>query len=138
MTIEAIKTYITQNFEHVNILEAGGDLFFMYEKNDKLPFATIVTKDNEYDTFSNLNREGAYRLNIGVDKETFTPMFGGLTEKKGVEAHLNLGIDFTQEDVLLPHPTYGSMYWVFVVKPSEKTFASLKEYLHISYNKISS
>ena len=137
MTIAAIKTYISQNFEHVNILEASGDLFFMYEKNDKLPFATIVTKDNEYDTFSNLNREGFYRLNIGVDKETFTPLFGGLTEKKGVEAHLNLGIDFTQEDVLLPHPTYGTMYWVCVVWPSEDTFETLKKYLHIAYNKIS-
>ncbi|WP_430516969.1 DUF6194 family protein [Chitinophaga niabensis] len=44
---------------------------------------------------------------------------------------------FTQEDVLLPHPPYGSMYWICVVRPSEKTFESLNEYLHIAYNKIS-
>ncbi|WP_394333663.1 hypothetical protein [Chitinophaga niabensis] len=29
------------------------------------------------------------------------------------------------------------MYWICVVSPSEKTFESLKEYLHIAYNKIS-
>ena len=49
MSIEEIKTYILQNFENVNVVESGGDLFFMYDKNDKHPFATIVTSDNEYD-----------------------------------------------------------------------------------------
>ena len=109
MTIEEIKTYILQNFEKVNLVEANGDLFFTYDKNDKHPFATIVTRDNEYDSTSNLNREGFFRINIGLDKETFNSRFGGMTNKKGFDAYLNLGIDFTQEDVILPHPTYGAM-----------------------------
>jgi len=138
MSIEELKTYIIQNFQNVNIVELDGDLFFMYDNNDKLPFATIITKDNEYDSTSNLNREGFYRLNVGLDKDTFVPMFGGLTDEKGFEAYLNLGIDFTKEDTILPHPTYGAMYWVCVVNPSKETFEeSLKKYLGLSYNKVS-
>lgn len=137
MSIEEIKTYIFQHFEHVNIVEANGDLFFMYDNNDKFPFATIVTSDNEYDSTSNLNREGFFRLNVGLDGETFNSMFGGLTSEKGLEAYLNLGIDFTKEDTILPHPTYGAMYWVCVVNPSKETFESVKEYLALSYNKVS-
>ncbi|QEH43808.1 DUF6194 family protein [Chitinophaga sp. XS-30] len=136
MSIEEIKTHIFQNFEHVNIVEANGDLFFMYDNNDKFPFATIVTSDNEYDSTSNLNREGFFRLNVGLDGETFNSMFGGLTSEKGLEAYLNLGIDFTKEDTILPHPTYGAMYWVCVVNPSKETFESVKEYLALSYNKV--
>ena len=79
MSIEEIKTYIFQKFEDVNVVESGGDLFFMYDKNDKPPFATIVTKDNEYDSTSNLNREGYYRLNLGLNKDTFLPMFAEST-----------------------------------------------------------
>lgn len=136
MSIEEIKTHIFQHFEHVNIVEANGDLFFMCDNNDKFPFATIVTSDNEYDSTSNLNREGFFRLNVGLDSETFNSMFGGLTSEKGLEAYLNLGIDFTKEDTILPHPTYGSMYWVCVVNPSKETFESVKEYLALAYNKV--
>ena len=60
-----------------------------------------------------------------------------MTDNKGFEAYLNLGIDFTKEDVLLPHPTYGAMYWICVVNPSSKTFELLKKYLGLSFNKIS-
>lgn len=135
MTIEAIQTYIFQNFKNVNLVEANGDLFFMCDKHDKQPFATIVTKDNEYDNMSDLNREGFFRLNIGLDKETFNTMFGGMTDKKGFEAYMDLGIDFTEENVLLPHPTYGAMYWICIVKPSNETFQSLKKYLKLSFNR---
>ncbi|MCD9189461.1 MAG: DUF6194 family protein [Pyrinomonadaceae bacterium] len=137
MTIEEIKDYIFQNFRDINLLEADGDLFFMHKSNDKLPFATIVTGDNEYDNFSNLNREGFFRINIGIDKETFNSMFEGLTSKKGMEAYLDIGIDFTKENIIQPHPTYGNSYWICVVNPSDKLFETLKQYLKISYDKIS-
>lgn len=136
MTIYEIKNYIFQNFDNITLTEVNGDLFFTHKISDKFPFATILTKDNEYDNFSNLNRKGFFRINIGINKETFNSMFEGLTTKKGLEAYLDLGIDFTKEDIIQPHPTYGNLYWVCVVNPSRKTFETLKEYLKISYNKI--
>jgi hypothetical protein len=137
MQIEELKSYILETFEKVNIAESNGDMFFIYDKNDKQPFATIVTQDNEYDNTSNLNREGFYRLNIGLDKETFSPMFGSLTKEKGFEAYLNLGIDFTQENTVLPHPHYGTMYWVCIVNPSKDILENtLKNYLEVAYHKV--
>lgn len=135
MTVAAIKFYITQQFQNINVVEVDGDLFFMHEKNDKMPFATIVVKDNEYDNVSKLDREGFFRLNIGIDKGSFMSMFEGVTEKKGIGAYLDSGIDFTKEDTLFPHPVYGSMYWVSVVNPSEEMFEGLKGYLEWGYGK---
>lgn len=137
MTLEAIKTYLLQHFKQVHVTEVNGDLFFMYAQNDKQPFATIVTSDNDYDSVSNLSREGFFRLNIGLDKETFNARFGGMTDQKGFEAYLNLDIDFTQEDVLMPHPAYGAMHWACVVNPSEAHFDTLKDSIALSYNKVS-
>lgn len=137
MTIEEIKNYILENFKSIKLLEANEDLFFMHENNDKLPFATIVTRDNDYDNFSNLDRDDYFRINIGIDKKIFNAMFDGMTSEKGLEAYLELGIDYTREDIIQPHPTYGSLYWICVVNPSDKTFERLKEYLSISYIKIS-
>ncbi|HEY5822824.1 MAG TPA: DUF6194 family protein, partial [Cyclobacteriaceae bacterium] len=85
---------------------------------------------------SNLNREGFFRLNVGLDKDAFNSMFEGITDKKGLEAYMNLGIDFTKEDVILPHPTYGALYWICVVNPSNQTFDLLKNHLEISFRKI--
>ena len=138
MSIDELKNYILNTFENVHVINSDGDLFFMYNKNDKQPFATIIVKDNEYDRTSNLDREGFYRINVGLDKETFNPMFGELTNKKGFEAYLNVGLDFTKEDTILPHPTYGAMYWVCVVNPSKETFEkTVKGYLELAYLKVS-
>ncbi|BAW07109.1 hypothetical protein KP696_34180 [Nocardia seriolae] len=48
---------------------AWGDKFFYYAPDGQVPtrtqpFATIVTKDYPDDTTSNLNRPGAFRLNL--------------------------------------------------------------------------
>jgi Family of unknown function (DUF6194) len=137
MTIEKIKNYITENFEKVNVIEKDGSIFFMYDGNDKFPFATIVTADDAYDYASNLNRDGYYRLNIGVDKRTFEALFKNLPKKKGFKAYLDSGIDFTEEDKIMPHPVYGSMYWISIINPTSNSFESLKEYLALSFNKIS-
>lgn len=137
MGIEEIKDYIIENFERVHIMESGNDLFFMHDKDAKMPFATIVASDNEYDHVSHLDRDGFYRLNVGIDKKQFETLFENIPKKKGIGAYLDSDMDFTKEDKILPHPVYGSMYWVCVVNPSKETFESLKEYLTISYSKVS-
>ena len=136
MTIEHIKTYLLENFDGLNILEADGDLFFMHENNSKLPFVTLINKDNDYDSVSNLNREGFFRLNFPINQEIFASKFGGLTKDKKLEVYMNIGLDFTQEDIILPHPTYGSMNWVCIVNPSKETFETIKQYLKTSFEKL--
>ena len=55
MKIKAIQQFITATFKGSHFVEAEGDVFFMYGADHKFPFATIVTKDNEFDHVSNLN-----------------------------------------------------------------------------------
>ena len=88
MDQQDIIRYITDTFAGVDVVTAtagiaSGDTFFIYDPERNLdpkrrfPFATIVTKDyGDFDSASNLNRPGVFRLNIGVSKGTFRSLFG--------------------------------------------------------------
>ncbi len=99
---------------------ADDNTFFFHGADNKFPFATIVTKDNDFDSASNLNRPGVFRLNVGVGKETFRALFG---EQPSPD------IDYTALDRLMPHPVYAKMYWVSVINPSAATFETVKPLL---------
>jgi hypothetical protein len=111
---------------------AAGDTFFIYDPDRNLqdkqrfPFATIVTKDyGDFDNASNLNREGVFRLNVGVSRETFRSLFADdVTDET---------YDFTALDRLLPHPVYGRQSWVCVLNPSADTFERVKPLLREAY-----
>jgi hypothetical protein len=93
------------------------------EGSRRFPFATIVIKDyGDFDNLSNLNREGVFRFNIGVSKETFRKLFPDEREH-----------DFTALDTLIPHPVYAVNHWVSVLNPSDETFARIKPLLDEAY-----
>ncbi len=134
----SIRTYVSDKFEGVDVevgsREGGapeiawGDTFFIYDPDrnlegaGRMPFATIVTKDyGDFDNASNLNRDGVFRLNIGVSTQTFESLFP------------NSGHDFTALDVLMPHPVYGRNHWVCVLNPSDATFQELEPLLAEAY-----
>jgi hypothetical protein len=131
----SIIRYVSGQFEDVNVVvgsqEAGspeiawGDTFFIHKGDrNQFPFATIVTKDyGDFDNASNLNRDGVFRLNIGVSKETFGSLF------RDDATH-----DFTALDILMPHPVYGRNHWVCVLNPSDATFESIKQLLAEAYD----
>lgn len=114
MDEEAIATEIT-TFEGVEVTIVSGDSFFFTDSARMMPFATIVTSDDGYDSSSDLNRPGVFRLNIGVSKATFQALLGA-------EVDLENGYDFTALDRVLPHPDYGRQYWVCILSPSAATF----------------
>ena len=117
--------YICAAFDGVNAVEGYGDLFFLYDPDRdlpperQLPFATIVTGDHDYDDFSDLDRPGAYRLNIGLTKATYATRFGAVTSPP----------DYAARDTLMPHPIYAAQHWVCVVDPGEATMATVETLL---------
>lgn len=135
MQLTEIRNRIANEYENVCEVEANGDYFFMYLDEEKFPFATIVTSDNDFDNVSNLSRDGFYRLNIGIDKLTFQRLFDSVPSKPGIGGYVDSGIDFTKENELFPHPFYGSMYWVSVVNPSESRYPQIKQFLDYAYGK---
>jgi Family of unknown function (DUF6194) len=126
MDQDAIIRYVTETFDGVEVVVGtegfgAGDTFFFYDPNGstdptrRLPFATIVTKDyGEFDNASQLDRPGVFRLNVGVGRQTYVPLFGMPSD--------GAGYDFAALDRLLPHPVYASQWWVCVLNPNEETF----------------
>jgi hypothetical protein len=128
----SIRQYITQTFAGVDVVVASGGSFFFYGPDHKLPFATLTTRD-EYDQASNLSCPDAFRLNVGVSKQTFQSLFGAGSTSSD-EAGTGGGYDFTALDRIMPHPVYGKMHWVCVLNPSAATFKRVRELLAEAYD----
>lgn len=127
MNESAVVDYIMKTFPNVETTTAYGYNMFFYRSDRKLSFATMISSDYDYDNYSNLNRPGVYRLNIGVSKQTFQSIFG--TEKVEVNDY-----DFTALDVIMPHPEYAQYHYVCVLSPSEETFEKIRPLLAEAYD----
>jgi hypothetical protein len=115
MDDRTIVDFIKTAFDDIEILEADSNSFFYYSPEHVIPektfpWATLVSNDL-YDQFSDLGRDGVYRLNVGVSAETFKRLFPEERE-----------YNFKALDTLMPHPIYGNVRWVSVLRPSEQTF----------------
>jgi hypothetical protein len=128
-----ISQYINATFEGVDVVTDSGASFFFYNPDSdvppdhKFPFVTLVTGDDVYDQFSRLDRSGVFRLNIGISKQTFRTLFGEPKLPSGSTAESDPNdsdYDFTVQDKVMPHPVYGRMYWVCILNPGDKTFAT--------------
>jgi hypothetical protein len=123
----SVVNYITETFPGVETTTNFGYTFFFYRSDHILPFATLISSDQDYDRFSNLDRPGVFRLNIGVSRETFQSLFG--TAKVDVSSY-----DFTALDVIMPHPEYAQQSFLCVLSPSEATFERVRALLAEAYN----
>jgi hypothetical protein len=109
---EVVVAYIVETWPETDVVEAMNAWFFSLDREKHWPnYATLVTTD-EHDEASNLSRPGAFRLNMGVDGETF----------ERVAAAAGADPDFTAVDRVMPHPVYAAQRWICIVNPSEPTF----------------
>ena len=106
----------------VEMSENFGYAFYFVGADHRLPFATIAARDQEFDKFSHLDREGVYRLNVGVSKATFDAVVAELGEGEP---------DYTACNVFLPHPEYAKQHFLCILSPTgaqaERTRAFLNE-----------
>ncbi len=111
-TPEAIRTGILERYPETFVAEALGATFFSLDETNWPNYATIVTTD-EHDEGapSDLARAGAFRLNIGVGRETFERLVGSIETP-----------DYAAYDRLLPHPVYAKQLWISILNPSDATF----------------
>ena len=113
---EAITRIILERYPETDVVEAMGAKFFSLDPEKHWPnFATIVTTD-EHDEGapSRLSRRGAFRLNLGVGKETLDRLVGSMTEP-----------DYAAFDRILPHPVYAKQRWISILNPSDLTFQDI-------------
>ena len=111
-------------------VQKWGEQGLFYNPENILPkgiyILTFKEKDGPNDKASNLNREGYYRLNLGISKNTFKSMFGSIPTRPAAGKIVNTNHNFQDVDTIMPHPVYGWMAWIGVVNPGMSTFEKLK------------
>lgn len=130
MEIEAVHSFILDNLNDVVPLNTWGETAYFYNPNDVLKrgtyFGTIKEKNGDNDKSSQLDRDGVWRLNMGVQKTTFLKTFRHTPARPAKGCIIEGPWDFTQLDQITPHPIYGWMNWVAVLNPSAETFEKCK------------
>lgn len=104
--------------DNVQRAEAFGYTLFFVGDDHRLPFVTIADADQEFDNVSNLDRDGVFRINIGVNKATFESLLGDRGSKD---------IDYGILDRFLPHPHYSKQNWVCILNPGQQNADSVKK-----------
>ncbi|WP_137389609.1 DUF6194 family protein [Rhodoligotrophos defluvii] len=128
-SLDAIRHDIASMGSDVHVDATTPDLFFFRGEERRMPFATIVTRDTEFDSFSRLDIDGAFRLNIGLNRDAFAALFPSYASRKALEA---ADIDYSARDTLLPHPVYGRMHWVCAISP-DRCYAKCRDLLSQAY-----
>ena len=100
---------------------AWGYTLFFYGTEQMLPFASLIDADTEQDNISGLDREGVFRINIGVSAATFKKLFP--EERKDM--------DYRELNVFQPHPHYAAQKFICILSPSgeklDQTLAFIDE-----------
>lgn len=139
MNINDIEVYILENFKDVHSLNSWGEKSFFLNPKQQLKrgtyFATLKEKDGDNDKASHLNREGVFRLNIGISKERYLSLFQILPKRPAKGCFIDGNYNFQKTDIILPHPVYGWMGWICILNPSVQTFEICKDFLNDAYNK---
>ena len=130
LTTEELIDYCKESMDDLNIINSWGETAIFYNPGQRLKrgiyIATIKESDGKNDSSSHLNREGVYRLNIGVNKETFTRRFGPLPKRASAGEVVDMGYDFSTLDKFLPHPVYAWMGWICILNPSADKMNEIK------------
>lgn len=88
--------------------DAYGYTLYFVGGDRRLPFVTIADCDQEFDRVSKLDRDGVFRINIGVSKGTFDAL---------VDREDRRYCDHRVLDRFLPHPHYAKQNWVCILNP---------------------
>lgn len=136
LTIDQIVEYVQHSFPDVIDDFNWGERALFYNPGRQLPkgiyFLTFKEKNGANDYASNIGT-GEYRLNVGISRRAFVERFGGIPDRPSAGGVVRGDHDFTQSDVVTPHPVYGWMCWIAVKNPSQGTLEALKPLLAESY-----
>ena len=137
MTPDEILNYCLENLDGVVEINCWGERGIFYNPNGVLKrgvyVLTVKEADGDNDQSSQLNREGTFRVNLGLRKSTFHNLFGDLPERPVKGCIVEMPYDFTTTNTIIPHPVYAWMGWICVLNPTIETFEFLKTHIQESY-----
>jgi hypothetical protein len=140
MTITQLQNLILESYPGLNLLDTYGEKSFFYNPEKLLIkgiyFATLKEKDGPNDKASDLNREGVFRLNLGISKQSYEKLFGTKPKRPPKGGIVDTGHDFTQLNFLTPHPIYAWLHWVAILNPDDDSMSQIKELMDETYQNV--
>ena len=105
-----------------------GETSLFYNPGKLLPngvyFCTIKDHDGENDQSSKLNREGVFRVAIGMPPAAYRKLFGAKPLRPAKGGVVETGHKFDSLNELMPHPIYAWMCWAQILSPTKEVFDS--------------
>jgi hypothetical protein len=109
--LDQMLQLIRDGFPDAVVATMDSAAFFSLDENHWPNFATVVwTDEHDEGSPSKLARPGVYRVNVGVDKETFQRLVGSLEDP-----------DYAAFDRFIQHPVYAKQRWISILNPSHET-----------------
>jgi hypothetical protein len=140
MATHELINQLQVKYKGLNLLHTYGEKSLFYNPDNLLVkgvyFATIKEVDGPNDKASNLNREGVFRLNLGITKQSYEKLFGTKPARPAKGGIVNTGHDFTELNVLTPHPIYAWLHWVAVLNPEAETLDVVFNLFDESYKEV--
>lgn len=129
MQPKEIVEKITTDLSGVIPKSSWGETSLFYNPGKVLPngvyFCTIKEKNGDNDKSSELDREGIFRLSIGLTKDSYEKLFGQKPKRPAKGCIIDTEHDFTSINTLMPHPIYGWMSWAQILNPEKTTFMEI-------------
>lgn len=133
MTPDEIVEEIVARFPGVVPKSSWGETALFYNPGKRLAhgvyFCTLKDHDGENDRASELQREGVYRLAVGLTPETYSRLFGPRPRRPAKGGAVETGHDFTERNRLMPHPVYAWMGWAQILSPTREAFLGILPHL---------
>lgn len=123
MSLQEIERHVKENLDNVQVLNSFGYNLFFYGDDHVIPFASIATSDNEYDNVSDLDRDGIFRVNIGISKDTFQKLFSEPKKEW----------DYTELNSFVPHPHYAPQHFVCILNPVNNKLKETIKFINEAY-----
>ena len=137
MDPDVIVNHCLERLDGIVAVESWGERGIFYNPDGRLKrgvyVLTIKEKDGDNDCSSQLDRQGVWRVNIGVRKSTFRTMFGEIPARPPKGGTVDAAHDFSALDCIMPHPVYAWMGWICVLNPTERTFDVLRPLIDEAY-----
>ncbi|BFP42084.1 DUF6194 family protein [Flavobacteriaceae bacterium GF1] len=140
MTVPELEDWILNNYSDIVVTNTYGERSFFYNPSGLLPkgiyFTTIKESDGPNDKASHLDRNGTYRISIGIGKSRYQKLFGATPKRAPKGGVVDIDFDFTSVQTLMPHPVYAWMGWVAMNNPSKNQLKTLENLLDIAYGNV--
>ena len=137
MQINKIVDDLLNRFNHLAVRTTWGETSLFFNPNEASAhgsyFVTIKESDGENDQASNLDRDGIFRVSFGVSRNSYEALFGPKPPRPARGGVVKTGHDFTQTNLLMPHPIYAWMNWLQLLNPTQVTWNSNQNLIQESY-----